>query len=84
MSPDTMLDVCINMDMTTSTFDTLQQKYGVGTTRGNIALWKTALDQQPHNKRVENLIKSLIASGQKSLADKVELLHSTGKDLHTI
>ncbi|CAG2188646.1 unnamed protein product [Mytilus edulis] len=42
MSPDTMLDVCINMDMTTSTFDTLQQKYGVGTTRGNIALWKNS------------------------------------------
>ncbi|CAC5359905.1 unnamed protein product [Mytilus coruscus] len=84
MSPDTMYNVCIWMDMTTATYETLQQKYGLGTTRGNIALLKTALDQQPHKKKLENLIKALIASGQKSLADKLRRLHSKGKDLHTI
>ncbi|XP_071139054.1 uncharacterized protein PF3D7_1120000-like isoform X2 [Mytilus edulis] len=83
ISPETMLDVCINMDMLTATYDTIQQKYGVGT-RGNIALLKTALDQQPHNKKVENFIAALIAAGQKSMAEKMKHLHTTGQDLHEI
>ncbi|VDI43193.1 Hypothetical predicted protein [Mytilus galloprovincialis] len=45
MSPDTMLDVCINMDVTISTFDTLRKIWG--TTRGNIAYGKQHLISNP-------------------------------------
>lgn len=78
-----MLEVCLYMDMTTSTYERIRQRYA-NIILGEIALLKAALDQQPHGKELENLSKALIESGQQSLADKIQQLHSKGEPLHNI
>lgn len=83
MSPEIMLQVCLNMDMTTATYERIRQKY-TNITLGEITLLKAAIHQQPHGKELENLTKALIESGQQSLADKIQQLNSNGEPLHTI
>lgn len=84
MSPSTIQEVCIYMEVPLPQCETIQTKYGNGTPMANIYLLQTALHRQPQDKKFENMVDALNLADQRSIVDKIQHLQSTGKGLHAI
>ncbi|VDI27699.1 Hypothetical predicted protein [Mytilus galloprovincialis] len=64
-------------------FEGIRKQYQTSA-EGNLTILQTAIDNQPNDRKLECLIRALESAGQKTLAEKVDTLWSTQKDLDTI
>ena len=86
INPDTLYKVVINLEMTTAQYDKICDQFQSRSMpcRQSVTLLKTALDRYKVDKKLTVLIDALTISGEKRIAEYLEDIHSSGKDLAEI